>query len=101
MSLPVTFKFDNKLYNVDINKNLGLYRQNASTAYEHVYTFMIRASELTNCAIGQPLFYLVATQENGWVQVDVNTGENLLNIFKNTQNQTHNWADIMDDEDMD
>ena len=85
--LSTTFKYENHIYTVDTVNQPGLWRQNAMTAYQFVFPYIILATEITvqpNVGItnGPKLFYLIFTRENHWLPVDVNTGENLVNIFK-------------------
>ena len=80
----------------------GLYRQNAMTLYQEIYTFCILASEIStdpNIIAGNPLFYLLFTKEDWWVKVDITTGENIINIIKKKQDPS--WADMMDESEMD
>ena len=86
MSSAITFKYNNQLYTFDDIANNGLYRQNAMTIYEEVFRGIILAREVPadpNIMNTQKLFYLVSTEERGWLQVDITIGENLLNILNN------------------
>ena len=81
----LTFQFNNKMYNFDVN-SFGLYRQNAMTVYEGVMDGIILAREVPadiNVMNSQKLFYLIFTREVGWLQVDITTGENVINIARN------------------
>ena len=82
-----TFKHENKMYTVDTVNHPGLWRQNAMTVYQFVFPYVILATEITvqpNVGItyGTKLFYLIFTRESNWLQVDLNTGDNLVNIYK-------------------
>ena len=81
----LSFQFNNKVYNFDVN-SFGLYRQNAMTVYEGVMDGVILAREVPadiNVMNSQKLFYLLFTREVGWLQVDITTGENVINIARN------------------
>jgi len=82
---PVTFKSDNKTFTVDLINQPGIWRQNAMTWYQFVHPSVLLASEVStnvNSGVAKKLFYLIYTCENDWVQVDITTGENVLNILK-------------------
>lgn len=85
MNNPVTFKYDNKQYKVDTLNQPRLWRNNAMTLYQFVFPYIICAREIfsNNINPGLSLFYLIYTCEEGWLQVDVNTGANVVNIFNN------------------
>jgi len=99
----LAFQFNNKVYNFDFN-SFGLYRQNAMTVYEGVMDGVILAREVPtdiNVMNSQKLFYLIFTREVGWLQVDITTGENLINVIRNqipAPSQNTSWADMVDDD---
>ena len=83
MNNPVTFRYNNKQYTVDTVNQPGLWRNNAMTWYQFVFPHIICAREIypNNTNPGPTLFYLIYTREENWLQVDVNTGLNVVNIF--------------------
>jgi hypothetical protein len=83
MSSSITFKCDNKLFTVNKNPDNGLHRLNAMTFYEEVFPSVRCAYEQINFSTGNKLFYLINTKEQDWLQVDIETGENIINILKN------------------
>ena len=99
-----TFQYNNQMYTFDGPNTIGLYRQNAMTVYEEVFQGVILAREIPtdpNIPNGPKLFYLLFTREQGWLQVDITTGENLINIIRNqipAPSQNISWADMMDDD---
>lgn len=75
-------KDDNQLWEVDVDETtLGLFRQNAMTYYEELTPYLILARNVEN---HEQLFYLVKCKNHPrqWVQVDLNTGDNIYNIRK-------------------
>lgn len=85
MNNPVTFRYNNKDYTVDTVNQPGIWRNNAMTLYQFVFPHIISAQQLylPTMNSGPILFYLIYTREEDWLQVDVNTGLNVVNIFNN------------------
>jgi hypothetical protein len=79
----VHVKENNQLWEVDVDSaSTGLYRQNAMTYYEELTPYLILARNVEN---HDQLFYLVKclSHPRQWVQVDLDTGDNIYNIQKN------------------
>lgn len=69
----VQFENDGQTFTVDTNvMELPLYRVNAMTFYEQVTPFILLAKTFEENP--KDIFYLVLTKEDGWVQVDLETG---------------------------
>ena len=83
MNNPVTFTYNNKQYTVDTVNQPGLWRNNAMTWYHFVFPHIISAQQLylPTMTSGPILYYLIYTREEDWLQVDVNTGSNIVNLF--------------------
>ena len=99
---PITFKSGNKIFTVDTVNQPNLWRSNAMTWYQFVFPYLIVANRvMTNVeTLGPVLFYLIFTQEAGWVEVDVNTGKTVINNIRNATNPSKSWADMVEEEDM-
>jgi len=79
----VYIKEENQLWEIDKESvTVGLFRQNAMTFYQEVSPYLILAQAFDT---GNPLFYLVKVKNHPrfWVQVDIDTGDNVYNILKN------------------
>ncbi len=78
----VYIKDDNQLWEIDIESDsVGLFRQNAMTFYQEISAYLVMAQSFDT---GNPLFYLVKVKNHPrfWVQVDIDTGDNVHNILK-------------------
>ena len=75
-------KVNNQEWEIDVDSDeAGLYRLNAMTYYMVLTPYLILAKDLTSHA---NLFYLVKCKNHphGWVQVDLDQGDNIYNIVK-------------------
>ena len=75
-------KDHNKMWELDVDsQTTGLYRQNAMTYYEDLTPYLVLARNVEN---HHHLFYLAKCKNHptGWVQIDLDTGENIYNIHK-------------------
>jgi len=59
-----------------------LHRANAMTFYEEITPFILLAKTFEENP--KELFYLILTQEEDWVQVDLNIGEKITCEIKNS-----------------
>lgn len=79
----VQFVNDGRTFTVNTKvSETSLHRLNAMTLYEHKTPFIIIAKTFQEIPID--LFYLILTVENGWVEVDIETGEKITCEIENS-----------------
>jgi hypothetical protein len=83
------FTLDTTHYKVDLTaEDAGLWRQNAMTTYDFVRPYMIAAREVEipykeiSYKNKPVLFYHVACEGRGWIQISTELGNEILSLVK-------------------